>query len=57
MIGIPAIRDKREIQWDRSQIRMLSGPIIFFFFCFFFSTTTQLYSDLNNLAVSECPNY
>jgi hypothetical protein len=31
MIGITAIKMKRGVQWDRSQIRVRAGPITFFF--------------------------
>lgn len=46
MIGIALIRAKRGIQWDRSQIRVHVGPLIFFLF----------YSNLNDTALLEFPN-
>jgi hypothetical protein len=50
MIGTTTIRMKRGIQWDRSQIMGWVGPNFFFF------TLAELYSDLNNTAVSKYPN-
>jgi hypothetical protein len=51
MIGTMVIKEKRGIQWDRSQIRVSVGPLYFFFF-----TPVELYSDLNNTAVTKCPD-
>jgi hypothetical protein len=50
MKGMTAIREKRGIQWDRSQIMVPTGSIFFFF------TPAELYSDLKNTAVTKCPN-
>jgi hypothetical protein len=49
MIGITMIGIKRGIQWDRYKIRVWEVPIL----CYF--TPTDLYSDLNNTAVSQFP--
>jgi hypothetical protein len=40
MKGMTAIREKRGIQWDRSQISVSMGPLYFFFFL----TPAELYS-------------
>jgi hypothetical protein len=53
MIGMTAIRVKREIQWNRSQIMVPTGSRLIFFFFF---TPVELYSDLKNTAVMKCPN-
>jgi hypothetical protein len=49
MIGMTAIREKRGIQWDRSQIMVPTDPYIFF-------TPAELYFDLKNIAMMKCPN-
>jgi hypothetical protein len=51
IIGIKMIREKRGIQWDRSQIRVWAVPILLFF------SSVELYSDLNNIALLKCLNY
>jgi len=43
------IRMKRGIQWDRYQIMGHARPKLFFYFF----TLMELYSDLNNIAVSK----
>jgi hypothetical protein len=48
--GTTAIRMKRGMQWTRLQIRVLTGPRLFFF------TPAELYSELNNTAVTKWPN-
>jgi hypothetical protein len=50
MIGMTAIRERREIQWNRSQIMVPTGSKLFFF------TLVELYSDLKNTVVMKCPN-
>jgi hypothetical protein len=48
--GTIAIIMKRGMQWDRLQIRVLTSPKFFF-------TLAELYSELNNTAVTKWPNY
>jgi hypothetical protein len=51
MIGMTAIRAKRGIQRDRSQIMVSTRSKLFFLI-----TPAELYSDLKNTAVMKCPN-
>jgi hypothetical protein len=48
MKGTTAIRARRGIQWDRSQIMVLMGPLYSFFFI-----PEELYSNLNNTTVAK----
>jgi hypothetical protein len=45
---------EKGIQWNRSQISVLTGQLHFvFLFCF---TPAELYSGMENTAVTNCPN-
>jgi hypothetical protein len=46
-----AIRENKEIQWNRSQIMVPTGSIIYIF-----CTPAELYSDLKNTAMMKFPN-
>jgi hypothetical protein len=50
MIGIIEIKMKIGVQWNRSQIRMWDRARLYFL------TPMELYYDMNNTAVSKCPN-
>jgi hypothetical protein len=52
MKGMNAIREKRGIQWNRSQISVPTGPL----YLFFIITLAELYSVLKNIVVTECLN-
>jgi hypothetical protein len=51
MIGMIGIREKREIQWNRSQIMVLTGSRFNFFLYSY-----EVILDLKNTVVMKCPN-